>query len=94
MAELLSRIWERPALRYLFVLFASAFSDFWTSFYFYAVAHGWIVVQAAVGFSIPFINFVFAAWFIETKDTKERLKLTFFSAIGMTIGATLMLLLV
>jgi hypothetical protein len=94
MEGLLAKIWARPVLRYLFVVFASAFSDFWTSFYFYAIAHKWIVAQAAVGFCIPFINLVFAIWFIETKDMNERLKLTLFSALGMTIGATLMLLVV
>ena len=94
MEGILKRLWVRPTLRYLFVFASSAFSDFWTSFYFYAVTHGWIVTQAAIGFWLPFINLAFAVWFIEAKDWHERLKLTFFSALGMTIGATLMLLIV
>lgn len=94
MEGILKKLWERPVLRYLFVFASSAFSDFWTSFYFYAVAHEWIVAQAIVGFWLPFINLAFAVWFIEAKEANERFKLTFFSALGMTIGATLMLLMV
>lgn len=94
MEGLLKRLWERPFTRYLTVFIASAFSDFWTAFYFYAVAHGWILAQALVGFWLPFINLAFAIWFIEASNSSERLKLTFFSALGMTVGATLMLLIV
>ena len=94
MEGLLKRFWERPPLRYLFVFVSSTFADFWTSYYFYAVSHGWIFTQALIGFWLPFINLAFAIWFIEAKDYKERLKLTFFSALGMTLGATLMLLIV
>lgn len=94
MEQLLQKIWMRPILRYVFVMVASAISDFWASFYLYSVSHGWILYAALSGFLIPFINFAFMTWFIETKDIKERLKLTFFSALGMTMGATLLLILV
>lgn len=94
MEKLLKKIWERPYARYLFVFLASTFSDFWTSLYFYAVTHAWIITQAVVGFWLPFINLAFAIWFIETKDWKERVRLTFFSALGMTLGATIMLLII
>ena len=86
--------WERPVLRYTIVVVTSTFADFWASFYFYAVAHGWIVSQAIVGFCLPFMNLAFAIWFIQAKENSDRLKLTFFSSLGMTIGATLMLLVV
>lgn len=94
MEEKLQKLWENKVLRYGFVLIGSAFADFWISLYSYAVNHGWIVTQAVVGFFLPFVNFIFSIWFIETKDIKERLKLTFFSAIGMIIGSTLMLMLI
>lgn len=94
MEEKLQEIWDNKVLRYGFVLIGSAFADFWISLYSYAVAHGWIITQALVGFLLPFVNFVFSIWFIETKDNKERLRLTFFSAIGMIIGSTSMLLLI
>jgi len=92
--EKLQLIWDKKVLRYGFVLVGSAFADFWISLYSYAVAHGWIITQAAVGFLLPFVNFIFSIWFIEAKENRERLLLTFYSAIGMVIGSTLMLLLI
>lgn len=96
MAEklILQQIWKKPYLRYLVVIMGSAFGDFLISLYYYAIAHGWIVTQAIVGFFLPFVSFIFSIWFIETKETSERLKLTFFSAIGMIIGSTTLLLMV
>lgn len=72
----------------------SAIADFWISLYSYSVAHGWITTQAVVGFFLPFINMVLWLWFIDTKDFWERVRLTLFSAIGLVIGSTTMLLIV
>ena len=41
---------------------------------------------------MPFINFPFFYFFIEEKNVYERLKLTATAAVAMTIGSTLMLL--
>ncbi len=84
-------IWNNKILRYSFVVIGSAIADFWISLYSYAIAHGWMLTQALVGFLLPFVNFLFSVWFIEAKNNKERFKLTFFSAIGMVIGSSVAL---
>lgn len=94
MEEKINQIWKNKILRYLFVFIGSAFADFLISLYTYAISNGWITTQAVVGFLIPFVNFTFSIWFIETKDLSERFKLTFVSALGMIVGSTITLLLV
>ena len=94
MEEVLRIIKGNSSLRYFVVFLTSALADFWSSFYFYAISHHWIVIQALIGFWLPFINIISIAFFIEARDGREKLMLTTFSALGMTIGATIMLLLV
>ena len=69
-------------------------SNFAGCLYEYALNHNWILTQAIVGASLPFINFPQALFFIEFKTTKERLKLSAVASIAMAIGGTLMSLLV
>ena len=88
----LNKLWKNPMTRYLFVTLGGAIADFLISFYYYAISHGWLFPVIGIGFTLPFINLIFSVWFIETKDLKERIKLTFFSALGMVIGNSLMLL--
>jgi hypothetical protein len=90
----LTKLWKNPSLRYLLVFMASLLADFLLSLYYYAVSHSWILVVAGVGFIIPFANMLFSIPFIEAKTTKERLKLTFVSSLGMVIGSISVLLLV
>jgi len=70
----------------------SAIADFWISLYSYSVTHGWIMAQAITGFGLPFVNMILWLWFVDTKDFWERVRLTFFSAVGLVIGSTSMLL--
>jgi uncharacterized membrane protein YidH (DUF202 family) len=83
---------ETHKLISLFVL--GIIIDFWACWYSYAVVHDWIILQAFLGFGLPFLNFLGAMWWIDEKDTKERLKMTTVTAFSMVLGSTLMLLMV
>jgi len=79
--------------KYLIVFLLTVLGDFVASCYGYLIAHEWVLTQMFVGFSLPFINFLSIKYFIDSKTTKERLKITFCCASGMAIGSTSMLLL-
>ncbi len=79
--------------KYLIVFLLSVLGDFVASCYSYLIAHEWVLSQMFVGFTLPFINFLSIKYFIDSKDTKERLKITCCAASGMAIGSTVMLLL-
>ena len=79
--------------KYLIVFCLSVLADFVASCYSYLIAHEWVISQMFLGFSLPFINFLSVKYFIDNKDIKERLKITFCCASGMAIGSTVMLLL-
>ena len=86
-------LWEWAEAHKLTTMFiAGVFIDFWANWYTYAIVHDWILLQAFLGFGLPFLNFVGAMWWIDEKDTKTRLKMTLVTAFAMTIGSTLMLL--
>ena len=79
--------------KYLYVFLLSLLGDFVASCYGYLIAHEFILSQMFMGFILPFINFLSIKYFIDNKDTKERLKITFCCAAGMALGSTVMLLL-
>ena len=79
--------------KYLTIFLLTVLGDFVASCYGYLIAHEYIVIQMFVGFTLPFINFLSIKYFIDSKTTKERLKITFCCASGMAIGSTSMLLL-
>ena len=90
----LNKIWENKFLRYLLVFVGSALADSLICLYTYSTAHGWVFTQAIVSLILPFANLIFSMWFIDIKDVKERIKLTFVSSLGMMVGSTLILLLI
>tara|TARA_R110000782_G_scaffold250870_1_gene338328 strand:- start:99 stop:374 length:276 start_codon:yes stop_codon:yes gene_type:complete len=69
-------------------------ADFWSSWYGYAITHDWIVLQAFLGMVMPFLYFTQTYFFIEAESLKEKLKITAVCALSMTIGSTVMLLMV
>ena len=76
-------------------VFVLAFiTDFWANWYSYAIVHDWIVLQAFLGMALPFLNLPGVLFFIDRKDMKVRLKLCAISALAMSLGSTLMLLMV
>jgi hypothetical protein len=79
--------------KYLTVFLLTVLGDFVASCYGYLIAHEWVLTQMFVGFTLPFINFLSIKYFIDSKTTKERLKITFCCACGMAMGSTSMLLL-
>lgn len=86
------KLWEQKLLRYSIIFLGSVIADYLIALYTYSLTNGWIVVQAIVGFIIPFVNFLFHSWWVETKSVDERFMMTFASALGMATGSTIMLL--
>ena len=68
--------------------------DFWANWYSYAIMHDWIILQAALGFFLPILNFPFIHWFIDEPDIRERFRMTLVTATSMMLGSTLMLLMI
>ena len=79
---------------YITVFILALVTDFWANWYSYAIVHDWIVFQAFLGMALPFLNLPGVLFFIDQKDMKVRLKLCAVSAIAMSLGSTLMLLMV
>ena len=91
----LNKIWAWMNEHKYFSVFGSGvIIDFWAYWYSYAIVHDWIVLQAVLGFFLPFMNFPFIHWFIDEKDIAERFKLCLCSAFAMVLGSTLMLLMI
>jgi uncharacterized membrane protein YidH (DUF202 family) len=84
---------EMTRKKYLTVFLLTVLGDFVASCYGYLIAHEQIIAQMFLGFSLPFINFLSIKYFIDSKTTRERLKITFCCACAMVIGSTSMLLL-
>lgn len=80
--------------RFVTIFFAGIILDFWGQWYLYAVTHDWIVLQAFVGMMLPIMNFPLSIWFIDEKDHSVRFKYVMCAAVSMTIGSTVMLLMV
>ena len=76
------------------VFIITVIGDFWSNWYGYAVMHDWIVLQAFLGMAMPLLYFPQGYLFVEAKGVKERLKITVVCALAMSIGSTLMLLMV
>lgn len=74
------------------IFLLSLTSNFFGSWFGYAINHNQIFTQAAIGFFLPMINFLSAYWFIEAKTIKERFKITLISSFAVSTGGTLMLL--
>ena len=86
------KIIEKFKLTSIFII--TVIADFWANWYGYAVMHDWIVTQAFLGMAMPLIYFPQGYLFVEAKGLKERLKITIVCALAMSIGSTLMLLMV
>ena len=79
---------------YITVFILALVTDFWANWYSYAIVNDWIVLQAFLGMALPFLILPGVLFFIDQKDMKVRLKLCAVSAIAMSLGSTLMLLMV
>ena len=79
---------------YITVFVLAFITDFWANWYSYAIVHDWIVLQAFLGMALPFLNLPGVLFFIDRKDMKVRLRLCAVSALAMSLGSTLMLLMV
>ena len=79
---------------YITVFTLSFITDFWANWYAYAVVHDWIVLQAFLGMALPFLNLPGVLFFIDRKDLGVRLKLCAVTALAMSMGSTLMLLMI
>jgi len=79
---------------YVTVFILSLVTDFWANWYGYAIVHDWIVLQAFLGMALPFLNLPGVLFFIDKKDLGVRLKLCAVTALAMSMGSTLMLLMV
>ena len=89
------RIWRWMNERMYTTVFTLALiTDFWANWYGYAIVHDWIVLQAFLGMALPFLNLPGVLFFIDKKDLRVRLKLCAVSALAMSMGSTLMLLMV
>lgn len=89
------KLWDWMNQRMYTTVFAlSLLTDFWANWYSYSIVHDWIVLQAFLGIALPFLNLPGVLFFIDKKDMKVRLKLCAVSAIAMSMGSTLMLLMV
>jgi hypothetical protein len=89
------KLWKLIEKHKLFSIFIiTVIGDFWSNWYGYAVMHDWIVLQAFLGMAMPLIYFPQGYLFIEAKGLKERFKITIVCALAMSLGSTLMLLMV
>jgi hypothetical protein len=79
---------------YISVFILTVVTDFWASWYSYALVHDWIYIQAFLGFALPFLNLPSVLFFFDVQDTKTRVKLCAVAAFAMMIGSTLMLLMI
>lgn len=71
----------------------SLVANFLGSWYGYAMTHGQIIIQAALGLCIPFSNLFYSNAFIEAENFKDRVRITFAAGLALSMGSTLMLLL-
>jgi len=76
----------------IIIFFFSLIANFLGSWYGYAMTHGQIITQAILGMCIPFSNLFSSNAFIEAKNFKDRVKITFVAGLAVPIGSTLMLL--
>lgn len=77
----------------IIIFFFSLIANFLGSWYGYAMTHSQMIIQAILGLCIPFSNLFYSNAFIEAKDFKDRVKITFAAGLALSIGSTLMLLL-
>ena len=93
--KVVERIWAKLEEHKLLTIFClGMIVDFWAQWYMYAVNHDWIVLQALVGMMLPILNFPLSIWFIDEKDHKVRFKYVLCASVSMTVGSTVMLLMV
>ena len=79
---------------YITVFTLALVTDFWANWYSYAIVHDWLILQAFLGMALPFLNLPGILFFIDKKELKTRFKLCAVTAIAMSMGSTLMLLMV
>lgn len=85
---------KKVTAKKLAVIFCfSLVANFLGSWYGYAMTHGQIIIQAALGLCIPFSNLFYSNAFIEAENFKDRVKITFAAGLALSMGSTLMLLL-
>jgi len=66
-------------------------ADLMSSFDFYAVTHDWIITQVFTGLLSQSIWFMSGIFIYEAKTRKERVILFMGTALGCSLGSTLML---
>ena len=89
------KVWAwMNAHMYVTVFVLALVTDFWANWYSYAIVHDWIVLQAFLGMALPFLNLPGVLFFIDRKNISTRLKLCAVTAVAMSMGSTLMLLMV
>ena len=89
------RIWNYTNEHYLWTTFIlTVVADFWANWYSYAINHDWIILQAFLGFALPFINFPAMLYFFEHDSLSDRFKLCAVGAFAMMFGSTIMLLMI
>ncbi len=65
--------------------------DLISSFDFYAMTHDWIITQIFTGLISQAIWFTTGFFFYDAKSKKERIIIFFGTALGCSLGSTLML---
>ncbi len=87
------RVWFWMQKHKLITVFSlTLVSNFWAQWYTYSLMHDWIIMQAFLGFVLPYITFISSSFWVDEKDLKERFKMTIVSSIAMVISSTAMLL--
>lgn len=77
--------------RLITIFMFSLIANFLGSWYGYAMTHGEIATQSILGLIIPFCNLFYSNAFIEAKDFRDRVKITFAAGLALSVGSTLML---
>lgn len=80
-------MWRAPWFRYLMIVLTSALADSVYTLYILACSRDWVWVAALLGSSLPFLQFVGSATFVEAKSLKEKFLVTAAVSFGMFLGA-------
>ncbi len=75
----------------LLTFFMCLVADLISSFDFYAMTHDWIITQIFTGLIAQAIWFTTGFFFYDSKDKRERIALFIGTALGCSLGSTLML---
>lgn len=84
---------EATRSRYVLILLLALLSDFVAAMHMIALSREWIVIAALTGFTIPFFHFLAATWFVRATTNKERLVITLYESLGVSVGTVISMLL-